>query len=62
MGIDVALAAIRIIVAAVDVADSSIGHLQAGNHLPEKEQEPHRPTALVAGRIVRVLDQHGLAP
>ncbi len=62
MGIDVAFAAIRMIVAAVDVADSSIGHLQAGDHLPKQEQETHWPTALVAGWIVRVLDQHGLSP
>ena len=55
------LAAVGMVVAAVDVAHTVVRHLNAGDNLPKLEQKTHRLAALVADGIVWVLDQHRIA-
>ena len=61
MRIDEPLAAVGMVVAAIDIEHASIRHLDPRHDLSELKQEPHRLPTLVADRIVWVLDQHRIA-
>ena len=57
MAIDERLAVMRMVVAAVHVADSSVCERVPWDELAELEQEPHPLVAKIAFGIVRILDE-----
>jgi len=59
MAIEKTLAVIGMIIATVNIADSSVSKPKTWDDLAELEQEPHSLLAMIALRIVLSLDEHG---
>jgi hypothetical protein len=49
----------RMVIAAINVADSGVRKAKPWNDLAELEQESHPLVAMIAFGIVRILDEHG---
>jgi hypothetical protein len=49
----------RMVIAAINVADSGVRKVKPWNDLTELEQESHPLVAMIAFGIVRILDEHG---
>jgi hypothetical protein len=59
MAIDKCLTVMKMVIAAINVADSGVRKLKPWNDLAKLEQESYPLVAMIAFGIVRILDEHG---